>query len=75
MLPREAAAAPEALPEAEAAADAAAEDEDDDDELLQALRKAPNAPAAATVAPPRSRFRRESPSAMRSADLFMPFSY
>jgi hypothetical protein len=60
MLPRLAAALP-----VEAAAD--------DDELLelpQALRKAPNAPAAATVAPPRSRFLRESPS-MRSVDLFI----
>jgi hypothetical protein len=65
MLPREATALPVEV-EAEAAAD-----DGELLELLQALRKAPNAPAAVTVAPPRSRLLRESPSSMRPVDLFI----
>jgi hypothetical protein len=75
MLPREAAA----LPVEEAA------DDDELLELLQAARKVPNAPAAATVAPPRSRDLRESalpprasrPSSMRPVDrdILFPFRH
>jgi hypothetical protein len=67
MLPREAAALPVAVAEAAA-------DDDELLELLHAARKALNAPAAATEAPPRSRFLREMPSSMRPVDLFIIFS-
>jgi hypothetical protein len=66
MLPRETAALPVAVAVAEAAAD-----DDELLELLHAARKALKAPAAATEAPPRSRFLRERPSSMRSVDLFI----